>query len=62
MDRPTEDSTATDPGWVDEIFLTGRSTDVCLRLPEPVDRGTLRRLVGEAQARLAAAGLRPGGA
>ncbi|MDH6460650.1 acyl-coenzyme A synthetase/AMP-(fatty) acid ligase [Micromonospora sp. A200] len=62
MDRPTEDSTATDPGWVDEILLTGRSTDVCLRLPEPVDRGTLRRLVGEAQARLAAAGLRPGGA
>ncbi|MGN9804645.1 class I adenylate-forming enzyme family protein [Micromonospora sp. L32] len=62
MDRPTEDSTATDPGWVDEILLTGRSTDVCLRLPEPVDRGTLRRLVGEAQARLAAAGLLPGGA
>ncbi|MEU5790288.1 class I adenylate-forming enzyme family protein [Micromonospora purpureochromogenes] len=62
MDRPTEDSTATDPGWVDEILLTGRSNDICLRLPEPVDRGTLRRLVGEAQARLAAAGLRPGGA
>ncbi|TWG27329.1 acyl-CoA synthetase (AMP-forming)/AMP-acid ligase II [Micromonospora palomenae] len=62
MDRPTEDSTATDPGWVDEILLTGRSNDICLRLPEPVDRGTLRRLVGVAQARLAAAGLRPGGA
>ncbi|MGN9891661.1 class I adenylate-forming enzyme family protein [Micromonospora sp. L31] len=62
MDRPTEDSTATDPGWVDEILLTGRPNDICLRLPEPVDRGTLRRLVGEAQARLAAAGLRPGGA
>ncbi|MEH1055648.1 class I adenylate-forming enzyme family protein [Micromonospora sp. CPCC 206171] len=62
MDRPTEDSTATDPGWVDEILLTGRSTDICLRLPEPVDRGNLRRLVGEAQTRLAAAGLRPGGA
>ncbi|MFC8617925.1 class I adenylate-forming enzyme family protein [Micromonospora purpureochromogenes] len=53
---------ATDPGWVDEILLTGNSTDICLRLPESVDRGTLRRLVGEAQARLAAAGLRPGGA
>ncbi|MBM0256968.1 class I adenylate-forming enzyme family protein [Micromonospora sp. 4G55] len=62
MDRPTEDSTATDPSWVDQILLTGNSTDICLRLPEPVDRGTLRRLVGEAQARLAAAGLRPGGA
>ncbi|MGN9917480.1 class I adenylate-forming enzyme family protein [Micromonospora palomenae] len=62
MDRPTENSTATDPGWVDEILLTGRPNDICLRLPEPVDRGTLRRLVGEAQARLAAAGLRPGGA
>ncbi|WP_346533498.1 class I adenylate-forming enzyme family protein [Micromonospora sp. DPT] len=61
MDRPTEDS-ATDPGWVDEILLTGHPTDICLRLPEPVDRGTLRRLVGEAQGRLAAAGLRPGGA
>ncbi|MEU4715791.1 class I adenylate-forming enzyme family protein [Micromonospora purpureochromogenes] len=62
MNRPTENATATDPGWVDEILLTGRSTDVCLRLPEPVDRATLRHLVGEAQARLAAAGLRPGGA
>ncbi|WP_179805323.1 class I adenylate-forming enzyme family protein [Micromonospora purpureochromogenes] len=62
MDRPTENTTATDPGWVDETLLTGNSTDICLRLPEPVDRGTLRRLVGEAQARLAAAGLRPGGA
>ncbi|MEV0724736.1 class I adenylate-forming enzyme family protein [Micromonospora purpureochromogenes] len=62
MDRPTEDSTATDPGWVDEILLTGNSGDICLRLPEPVDRATLRRLVGEAQARLATAGLRPGGA
>ncbi|MEW2378890.1 class I adenylate-forming enzyme family protein [Micromonospora sp. NPDC047812] len=53
---------ATDPIWVDEILLQGRSTDICLRLPEPVDRGTLRRLVTEAQARLGAAGLRPGGA
>ncbi|MEH0819990.1 MULTISPECIES: class I adenylate-forming enzyme family protein [unclassified Micromonospora] len=62
MDRPTEDSTATDPGWVDEVLFTGNSTDICLRLPEPVDRGTLRRLVGQAQVRLTEAGLRPGGA
>ncbi|WP_407940418.1 class I adenylate-forming enzyme family protein [Micromonospora auratinigra] len=48
--------------WVDDILFTGRPTDVCLRLPEPVDKGTLHRLVGAAQARLAEAGLRPGGA
>ncbi|MEU8047293.1 fatty acid--CoA ligase family protein [Micromonospora echinofusca] len=58
----TGNPAATDPLWVDEILLRGRSTDICLRLPEPVDRGTLRRLVAGAQARLAAAGLRPGGA
>ncbi|MEV0807768.1 class I adenylate-forming enzyme family protein [Micromonospora sp. NPDC050200] len=62
MDRPTENPPAPDPGWVDDVLLAGRPTEVCLRLPEPVDRGTLRRLVGEAQARLAEAGLRPGGA
>ncbi|MBB5826367.1 acyl-coenzyme A synthetase/AMP-(fatty) acid ligase [Micromonospora carbonacea subsp. aurantiaca] len=43
-------------------MLAGPATEVCLRLPDPVDRGTLRRLVGEAQARLTGAGLRPGGA
>ncbi|WP_327028659.1 acyl--CoA ligase [Micromonospora sp. NBC_01740] len=58
----TGNPAATDPLWVDEILLEGRSTDICLRLPEPVDRGTLRRLVTGAQARLGAAGLRPGGA
>ncbi|MCX4390674.1 fatty acid--CoA ligase family protein [Micromonospora peucetia] len=47
---------------MDEILLSGRSTDICFRLPEPVDRGTLRRLVVDAQARLGAAGLRPEGA
>ncbi|MEH0938568.1 class I adenylate-forming enzyme family protein [Micromonospora psammae] len=62
MDRPTEDSTAQDPGWVDDLLFSGRSTDVCLRLPEPVDRATLHRLVVGAQDRLTAAGLRPGGA
>ncbi|WP_433384961.1 class I adenylate-forming enzyme family protein [Micromonospora sp. KLBMP9576] len=58
----TGNPAATDPGWVDEILLDGPSADICLRLPEPVDRGTLRRLVTDAQARLHAAGLRPGGA
>ncbi|MBQ1074363.1 acyl--CoA ligase [Micromonospora sp. C31] len=58
----TGNPAATDPIWVDEILLRGRSADICLRLPEPVDRGSLRRLVAEAQTRLAAAGLRPGGA
>ncbi|MFC4147519.1 class I adenylate-forming enzyme family protein [Micromonospora mangrovi] len=47
---------------MNDILLAGRPADVCLRLPEPVDRGTLRRLVDAAQDRLAAAGLRPGGA
>ncbi|SCF22627.1 Acyl-CoA synthetase (AMP-forming)/AMP-acid ligase II [Micromonospora viridifaciens] len=47
---------------MDEVLFTGHSDDVCLRLPEPVDKGTLRRLVGEAQTRLAEAGLRRGGA
>ncbi|MCZ7437179.1 class I adenylate-forming enzyme family protein [Micromonospora sp. WMMC241] len=44
------------------MLLAGAASDVCLRLPEPVDRGTLRRLVGEAQERLTGAGLRRGGA
>lgn len=47
---------------MDDVLFTGRSTDICLRLPEPVDKATLRRLVGAAQTRLADAGLRPGGA
>ncbi|SCG45210.1 class I adenylate-forming enzyme family protein [Micromonospora halophytica] len=62
MDRPTENLTAQDPAWVDDVLLAGPATDICLRLPEAVDRGTLRQLVGDAQTRLAAAGLRPGGA
>ncbi|RKN40596.1 class I adenylate-forming enzyme family protein [Micromonospora endolithica] len=64
MVRPpsTDDPTATDPGWVDEVLFAGRSSDVCLSLPDPVDRATLRRLVTAAQERLTAAGLRSGGA
>ena len=61
-DPSTDDPKATDPGWVDDVLFAGRSTDVCLRLPEPVDRATLHRLVTAAQERLSAAGLRPGGA
>ncbi|RAO39630.1 o-succinylbenzoate--CoA ligase [Micromonospora saelicesensis] len=57
-----EDPTATDPGWVDEVLFAGHPTDICLRLPEPVDRATLHRLVTDAQDRLTTAGLRPGGA
>ncbi|MGC4806945.1 class I adenylate-forming enzyme family protein [Micromonospora sp. DT233] len=62
MDFAAQYSLTDDLDWVDEILLAGPATDVCFRLPDPLDRGTLRRLVGEAQARLAAAGLRPGGA
>ncbi len=47
---------------MDDILFTGHSGDICLRLPEPIDKGTLHRLVSEAQTRLAEAGLRPGGA
>ncbi|MEU3456908.1 class I adenylate-forming enzyme family protein [Micromonospora sp. NPDC006766] len=47
---------------MDDILFTGHSNDICLRLPDLVDKGTLRRLVREAQTRLADAGLRRGGA
>ncbi|MFC5927674.1 class I adenylate-forming enzyme family protein [Micromonospora vulcania] len=47
---------------MDEVLFAGRPADVCLRLPEPIDRSTLHRLVTAAQDRLVAAGLRPGGA
>ncbi|KAB1937224.1 acyl--CoA ligase [Micromonospora sp. ALFpr18c] len=57
-----EDPPVVHPGWVDEVLFAGRPTDICLRLPEPIDRAALHRLVTAAQDRLAAAGLRPGGA
>ncbi|MEV6518379.1 fatty acid--CoA ligase family protein [Micromonospora chalcea] len=60
--HPVAEDPASTVDWVDDILLTGRDTDICLRLPEPVDKGTLRRLVGEAQNRLTEAGLRAGGA
>ncbi|MEV4825603.1 class I adenylate-forming enzyme family protein [Micromonospora sp. NPDC049274] len=62
MDQSTGNLTAEGPGWVDDVLFSGRPTDVCLRLPEPIDRVTLHRLVTAAQDRLTAAGLRPGGA
>ncbi|MEH1016021.1 class I adenylate-forming enzyme family protein [Micromonospora sp. CPCC 206060] len=62
MERSVEFPPPVGPDWVDEILLAGRPSDVCLRLPETVDRATLRLLVTEAQDRLAAAGLRRGGA
>ncbi|MFI5496865.1 class I adenylate-forming enzyme family protein [Actinoplanes sp. NPDC051859] len=62
MDRSTNNSAVLDPSWVDEVLLAGPAADICLRLPEPVDRGTLRHLIGAAQTRLTAAGLRAGGA
>ncbi|GIM84530.1 class I adenylate-forming enzyme family protein [Salinispora arenicola] len=55
-------SNVIDSDWIDDFLFAGQPTDICLRLPDPVDRGTLHRLVTEAQTRLAAAGLRRGGA
>jgi 3-hydroxy-4-methylanthranilate adenylyltransferase len=48
--------------WVDEILLAGPADDVCLQLDGPITRSELRRLVEDARATLAAAGLGPGGA
>jgi acyl-coenzyme A synthetase/AMP-(fatty) acid ligase len=64
----TMNGTAVMPGttagaeWVDEVLLAGPASDICLRLPEPVDRANMRRLVAERQTELAQAGFRPGGA
>ncbi|MGW6282394.1 class I adenylate-forming enzyme family protein [Kribbella sp. NPDC055071] len=48
--------------WVDDVLLAGPADDVCFRLPEPVDRQELRRLISERQDELAQSGFRPGGA
>ncbi|WP_406050881.1 class I adenylate-forming enzyme family protein [Kribbella sp. NBC_00889] len=48
--------------WVDDVLLAGPATDVCFRLPEPVDRAKLRRLVRDRQSELRNAGFRAGGA
>jgi acyl-CoA synthetase (AMP-forming)/AMP-acid ligase II len=47
--------------WVDEILLAGPDRNVCLRLGAPIDRGTLRQLIADRQARLEHVGLRRGG-
>ncbi len=49
------------PGWVDEVLLAGPDSDICLWLDDPIDRATLRRLVAERQAQLAAVGIGAGG-
>lgn len=62
MALPTVDLPDVGADWVDEFLLGDRLGDVCFRLPEPVDRTTLRRRVIERQSDLAQAGLRAGGA
>lgn len=62
MGLPTVDLPDVGADWVDEFLLGGRSGSVCFRLPESIDRNTLRRLVVERQSVLEAAGLRAGGA
>ncbi|TDV49722.1 class I adenylate-forming enzyme family protein [Actinophytocola oryzae] len=63
----TQNLSASEPGlvaspeWVDELLLSGPDNEVCLCSDEPVDRGTLRRLVSRRQSTLVAAGLRAGG-
>jgi 3-hydroxy-4-methylanthranilate adenylyltransferase len=54
--------TAPPPGrWVDALLLAGADEEPCLRLGEPVDRGSLRALVAQAQLSLEQAGLAEGG-
>ncbi|WP_165949563.1 class I adenylate-forming enzyme family protein [Kribbella turkmenica] len=48
--------------WVDDVLLAGPAGDICFRLPEPVDRAMLRRLVRDRQSELAESGFRAGGA
>ncbi|MDQ1740805.1 MAG: 3-hydroxy-4-methylanthranilate adenylyltransferase [Pseudonocardiales bacterium] len=62
MEQQADSSWATDAGWVDEILLAGRDDQVCFRVPDPIDRVGLRRLVADRRERLTTAGLRPGGA
>jgi len=62
MDQRADSSWATDAGWVDEVLLAGPDDQVCFRVPEPIDRAGLRRMVADRRERLSAAGLRPGGA
>lgn len=52
---------AVGPEWVDEVLLRGADRDVWLCSDEPIDRGTLRRMVAQRQSGLASCGLRAGG-
>jgi 3-hydroxy-4-methylanthranilate adenylyltransferase len=49
-------------GWVEDVVLAGPADEICFRLPDPIVRGKLRRLVRERQSELAQAGLRRRGA
>jgi acyl-coenzyme A synthetase/AMP-(fatty) acid ligase len=49
-------------GWVGDVLLAGPAGDICFRLPDPIDREKLRRLVRDRQTELARSGFRPGGA
>jgi acyl-coenzyme A synthetase/AMP-(fatty) acid ligase len=62
MRRSAIDLPEVGADWVDQFFLDGPESEICLRLAEPIDRGTLRRLVAERQTGLTDAGLRAGGA
>lgn len=53
--------TQASPDWVDDVLLAGPDSDVCLFLGAPIDRAGLRRLVRDAAADLAGAGLARGG-
>lgn len=57
----TDLASVVGPEWVDDVLLAGQDGDVCLRLAEPIDRATLRRMVTERQLLLSEAGLRSGG-
>ena len=50
-----------DPGWVDEVLLSGDADRPCLFFDTPITRRELRRMVQERQAEQEAGGLRKGG-
>jgi 3-hydroxy-4-methylanthranilate adenylyltransferase len=56
-----EKTPASQGDWVDQDLLADTGEDECLHFGEPVSRTGLRTLVADAQARLEAVGLQPGG-
>lgn len=50
-----------EPGWVDDVLITGGDDEVCLRLDEAVTFGALRERIAARHAELTALGLHPGG-